>query len=133
MKKLFSLMLLLAMIFTVTACGGDDKDEPSSSLSGTTWTATFRSKDVWVLDFTSKTSVTAFRSDANLNIKGDAVVGNYSISGSNLVFTNTSITDFYKYVIEKATLSGESMIVTFHASYYTGGESDSETMTFRKK
>lgn len=132
MKKVFSLMLLLATMLTFTACSGDD-DEPENSLSGTTWTSSYVD-EIFVFEFSGKNEVTGFMADENLNIKGKAYHGTYSRDGNNILFNDFYIMNYYKYVFSKAVISGTTMEVNYHWVYSFSGENSDETSrTFRKR
>ena len=125
MKKVFSLMLLLATLLTFTACGGDD-DEPKDTLKGTEWTHGLTER-VEHIEFTSETQVEYYHT------KNDALIGNvgsgtYTKNGNEIVFHNfegnynTEIMTF-----KSAKLQGNTLTVYYESSYF--GETST---TFRK-
>jgi hypothetical protein len=85
MKKIFGLMLLCAIIVTVTSC--DNDDELSNSLQGTIWTASYVD-ELFVIEFESVNKVSGYRADSNGHIKGDVYYGTYTTNGNNITFNN---------------------------------------------
>lgn len=126
MKKLFSLMLLIATMLTFTACGGDDKDEPKDTLKGTEWTHSMTER-VEHIEFISDTHVEYYQTK-NGALIGNVGKGTYVKKGSNITFSNftgnynTEILTF-----KNATLSGKTLTVYYESSYF--GESNT---TFRQ-
>lgn len=135
MRKVFSLMLLLATILTFTACGDDKEDEPSVSLNGTTWTASYVD-ELFVLEFESSNKVIGYRADSNGNIKGNVFTSTYSINGDRITFGNNFyITNFYKFYFTDGTIVGNTMTLNYWWEMGAPGDKQrfDDTKTFRKK
>ena len=130
MKKLLFLVAAIGCL-VFTGCSKDD-DSNANSLSGTTWTTTYVD-ELWVIEFNGNNGVTAFRADANLNIKGSAHSGTYSKRDNSITFQNLYISDFYKYEFMNATVNGNTMTVNYQYTYHSSGEVSKSTKTFHKR
>lgn len=134
MKKVFSLMLLLATMLTFTACGDDDKDEPKQSLAGTSWSASYVD-ELFIIEFESDSKVSGFRADANGNIKGDVYYGTYSVNNGKITLNNFSIVNFYRFYFTDGTVSGNNMVLNYWWEMGAPGDKKrfDDTMTFHKR
>lgn len=130
MKKVFSLMLLLATMFTFTACSSDDDDNSQNSIVGTTWTASYVN-ELFVIEFESNNKVTGYRADTNMNIKGDVYSGSYSINGNRIILNDFSIVNFYRFYFTDGTINGKSMNLNYW--WNMGGERFDDDMTFHQR
>lgn len=132
MKKVFSLMLLLATMLTFAACGGDDdKDEPKNSLKGTVWTSTY-TDNVIVLDFTGENTVEFYGADMNLNQSGKTYYGTYTQSGNDVKFS-LECAWYEKMVMKSAVINGNSMEVTYDHNMGIIDDWRTDARTFRKR
>lgn len=129
MKKYFSYLLLSTVFaFSLVAC---EKEKDSHQLAGTIWTAKYVD-EVVVLEFAGNNSVTFFRADENLNIKGSAYSGTYTLKGDNITFDLIGY-NFYKWIFKTGTISGNIMKVKYDIEWYSSGERDEMEETYRKK
>lgn len=135
MKKLITLMMLFTSMLAFTACGGDDdKDEPSTGLAGTSWSASYVD-ELFVIEFESNSKVSGFRADANGNIKGDVYYGTYSVNGNKISLKNFSIVNFYEFHFTDGSVSGNNMVLNYWWEMGKPGDKKrfDDTMTFHKR
>lgn len=130
MRKVLSLMLLLATLFTFTACSSDD-DEQKNGLNGTIWTSIYGDA-VWVLEFTGRNTVEFYTADNNLNIDGDTYQGTYSVNNNAIKF-NLQGAYYQKLTFKKGEISGNSMKVEYDYTPLFSEKTFSTDCTFRKR
>jgi hypothetical protein len=132
MKKIFGLMLLCAIIVTVTSC--DNDDELSNSLQGTIWTASYVD-ELFVIEFESVNKVSGYRADSNGHIKGDVYYGTYTTNGDNITFNNFYIVNFYKFYFTDGTITGNNMKLNYWWEMGRPGNKERfyDTKTFHRK
>lgn len=108
MKKLLTMMLMMASCVCFTACS-DDEDDTSNPMVGTKWTAGSSSYQVYVIDFPTSSEFRDYWTDKSGNTIGDVDYGTYTYNNGNITFynPNSSINSY------KGKVQGDMLIVTY--------------------
>lgn len=133
MKKFFSYLLLLTVFaFFLVACEKENENN-SNQLTGTTWTEKSKYDDeMTVLEFSGNNTVTFFRSDDNLNVRGSLSAGTYTLIDNNITFNLIIDFHFYKQIFKTGTITGNIMNAKYDI-VWTSGERVEIKEIYRKR
>lgn len=112
MKKMLSMMLIMASFVCFTACSEDDEGDIGNPMVGTKWTAGSSSYQVYVIDFPTSSECRDYWTDKSGNTIGEVDYGTYTYNNGNISFYYPNYSNQYN-----AKVQGDMLIVTLPSGW----------------